>query len=30
MKTGNACPGDTFPNGITNGAHWYDVPGNVT
>ena len=19
--------GDSFPGGITNGAHWYDVPG---
>jgi len=28
-KTGNRC-GDYFTEGITNGAHWYDVPGNIT
>ena len=27
MHTGTVCPGDHFPNGTTNGAHWYDVPG---
>ena len=27
MSAGNLCDGDDFPNGITNGAHWYDVPG---
>lgn len=26
MHTGQHC-GDNFPGGITNGAHWYDVPG---
>lgn len=32
MKTGEPkCEGEleeTFKDGITNGAHWYDVPGN--
>ena len=22
MRKGNQCPGDNFPGGITNGAHW--------
>lgn len=28
MRRGNAC-GENFPQGITNGAHWYDVPGGM-
>ena len=27
MALGHQCPGDDFPEGITNGAEWYDVPG---
>lgn len=28
MHNAGQC-GDTFPGGITNGADWYDVPGNI-
>lgn len=28
MKSGDHC-GDRFQDGITNGAHWYDVPGKI-
>ena len=27
MHEGNSCKEDNFPEGITNGAYWYDVPG---
>lgn len=27
MHKGNNCKEDNFPEGITNGAYWYDVPG---
>lgn len=27
MHKGNVCKEDTFQDGITNGAYWYDVPG---
>ena len=27
MADHSGCPNDVFPGGITNGAHWYDVPG---
>ena len=30
MSRGNICTGDHFPGGITNGAHWYDVPGKIS
>lgn len=27
MKSGDSCPPDNFTNGVTNGAHWYEVAG---
>lgn len=29
MHTGHVCVGENFPEGITNGAKWYDVPGKL-
>ena len=30
MKNGSVCQDDSFANGITNGADWYDVTGKTT
>lgn len=27
MKSGDSCPPENFTNGVTNGAHWYEVAG---
>ena len=29
MYKGNLCAGDNFRNGVTNGAEWYDVKGEI-
>lgn len=29
MYAGHPCPGDHFTNGITNGAHWYELNGGM-
>jgi len=29
MYAGHQCPGDNFPNGITNGADWYELRGGM-
>ena len=29
MKTGETCKNDHFPQGITNGAYWYEVRGKI-
>lgn len=30
MRTGHVCLDDNFDQGITNGAHWFDVPGTFS